>query len=426
MSVKRFQLCAQIVGYVTIGLLALLGLLNLVSGGVLVSAAPGEAPNAPQAGAPAVMNYQGTLEDAAGDPLNGTYTMTFRIYESPLPTVTTALWSEEHVNVTVQNGYFNVLLGYNAPLSATLFSHPDRYIGVTVDPYAEMTPRQRFASVPYAFHADHTEYAYGLSASDGDPVDAVSVDDAGNVTVGAGNLTVGVGDVQVTGGGLCIDSDGACTSPSDGELRVSGGGIHGGNSSSQNLYLVPDSGDVGIGTTSPAEKLDIAGNVIMRNVTPTLSFNHDGGNREWAIRAYGEDFQIYEDDETGDPVELAITGDNKVGIGTDSPTAKLDVNGSINTSGNITWSGHLGSMGVSSEYTVFADQDSNPLPQTEWMWSSANSICFLTGQENYHLSSDSDYSACWIEDVSGTWRLNAQVNDSGDNAVECSARCLRW
>ncbi|RLC82685.1 MAG: hypothetical protein DRI79_14540, partial [Chloroflexi bacterium] len=170
MLYKKFQTFAQIVGFVTIGLLAVLGLLSLFNGGNLALAALGLAQAAPQTTAPQVMNYQGILKDAAGDPLNGTYTITFRIYDSEIGG--TALWEETHANVTVREGHFNVLLGYSTPLPDTLFSQPDRYIGVTVEPYTEMTPRQRIASVPYAFYADsafqaeHTDRAYGLSAPD--------------------------------------------------------------------------------------------------------------------------------------------------------------------------------------------------------------------------------------------------------------------
>jgi hypothetical protein len=153
---KKFQAFAQVVGFVTIGLLALLGMLSLFNNSSSSAlGAVGLAPAAPQAqSTPQTMNYQGTLKDAAGDPLEGTFTMTFRIYDNVTAVVTEAIWSEQHVSVTVRSGHFNVLLGYNEPLSNTLFSEPERYIGVTVDPYDEMAPRQQFANVPYAMYEE--------------------------------------------------------------------------------------------------------------------------------------------------------------------------------------------------------------------------------------------------------------------------------
>jgi hypothetical protein len=147
---------------------------------------------APAAGdVPSVMNYQGHLKDDSGVPLDGTYDMTFRIYSDVVTTA--ALWEETHAGVTVREGYFNVLLGYSTPLLEDQFAAPERYIGVTVAPYEEMTPRQRFASVPYAFYAGQADRAFGLSAADGDPADAVVVSNDGTLGVkgdyyGRGNV----------------------------------------------------------------------------------------------------------------------------------------------------------------------------------------------------------------------------------------------
>ena len=56
--------------------------------------------------------------------------MTLRIYDDVIGTP--PLWQEEHKKVTVREGYFNLLLGNNEPLTNTLFIHPDRFIGLTV------------------------------------------------------------------------------------------------------------------------------------------------------------------------------------------------------------------------------------------------------------------------------------------------------
>jgi microcystin-dependent protein len=122
---------------------------------------------------PLVMNYQGTLHDAEGNPFTGYYTMTFRVYTDVIAPITSSVWSETHFSVTVRGGRFNVLLGNVAPISnpipADLFNDPDRFVGVQVAGYDEMVPRQRFASVPYALHANY--------AADSDSLDGHQADE---------------------------------------------------------------------------------------------------------------------------------------------------------------------------------------------------------------------------------------------------------
>jgi hypothetical protein len=61
------------------------------------------------AGTPRRLSYQGRLTDDSGVPLNGTYDITFSIYQFEFDV--TPLWSETHNDVAVANGLFNVLLG---------------------------------------------------------------------------------------------------------------------------------------------------------------------------------------------------------------------------------------------------------------------------------------------------------------------------
>jgi hypothetical protein len=112
---------------------------------------------AASSGAPPYLNYQGILRDQTGNLLSGQYNITFRLYDTVAGG--TALWSESLSNIVVQDGRFSVLLGNTSPLSATHFSSVDRFIGVQVQGYAEMIPRQRLASVPFAFQATLADVA---------------------------------------------------------------------------------------------------------------------------------------------------------------------------------------------------------------------------------------------------------------------------
>jgi hypothetical protein len=104
--------------------------------------------------APNLVNYQGVLKDSGGNPLTGTYSITFSLYS--VSSGGTALWTETQGSVSVSNGLFSVLLGSVTPLTPSEFSGTDRWLGVTVGGDPEMTPRQRIASVPFALKAPPT------------------------------------------------------------------------------------------------------------------------------------------------------------------------------------------------------------------------------------------------------------------------------
>ena len=115
---------------------------------------------------PDQFNYQGILRGVDGNPIaDGEYDMVFRIYDDLIPTAN-VLWIEDHSGVAVYEGRFGVTLGYSTPIPTDLFSaSPDRFVGVTVDSFAEMAPRLRLSAVPYAFQSEH--------AANGVPVGAV-------------------------------------------------------------------------------------------------------------------------------------------------------------------------------------------------------------------------------------------------------------
>jgi hypothetical protein len=111
-----------------------------------------------QAEVPQLLNYQGKLIHQDGDSLHGNYSMLFSIYGSE--SGGTALWTETHATVEVKNGIFQVLLGSVSSFPKTLFSEGgDRYLGIKVGSYDEMTPRFRITSAAYALQAFHSDSA---------------------------------------------------------------------------------------------------------------------------------------------------------------------------------------------------------------------------------------------------------------------------
>lgn len=141
-------------------------MISIVS--MLASTAQAEVPN--------LLNYQGRLTDPVGDTVpNGNYSVTFRIYDDSL--AGSILWEEGGL-VTVQRGLFGTLLGSITPITPSLFSQPDRWLGVQVGLDPEIAPRARLISVPFAQHAQTADTA------------STSLDK----TIDAGELSVGVLD----------------------------------------------------------------------------------------------------------------------------------------------------------------------------------------------------------------------------------------
>lgn len=108
-----------------------------------------------RAGVPRIITFQGKLTDSEGVLINEAKTLTFRIYDRE--SGGTALWEEAHTDVPVTKGIFAVPLGVNTPL--TLSFDTNYWVCVQVQGDAEMEPRQRLTSAPYALRADKADHA---------------------------------------------------------------------------------------------------------------------------------------------------------------------------------------------------------------------------------------------------------------------------
>lgn len=95
------------------------------------------------------LTYQGTLGTAAGAPIDGARSITFRLYFAQDGAI--AYWSETH-NVSIDDGRFAVELGATTPLPNELFGE-QLFLGIQVDGDVEMTPRLELTASPYAFRA---------------------------------------------------------------------------------------------------------------------------------------------------------------------------------------------------------------------------------------------------------------------------------
>jgi hypothetical protein len=114
----------------------------------------------PKTDVPQLMSFTGSLQDTNGVALDTTVSMTFSIYIDS--GAVSPIWNETQPAVEVKSGLFNILLGSVNAIVDTIFQDPERWLGVQVGGDPESIPRQRIASVAYAFwaaEADTAEYA---------------------------------------------------------------------------------------------------------------------------------------------------------------------------------------------------------------------------------------------------------------------------
>jgi hypothetical protein len=109
---------------------------------------------------PSMMNYQGAMVDSNGVPANGIFSITFSIWDDPFSTSpVNKLWSETQGSVDITDGLFDVLLGSVNPITRQVFDNDSVWLEVKVGANPAMAPRQRIATVGYAFHAAYADTA---------------------------------------------------------------------------------------------------------------------------------------------------------------------------------------------------------------------------------------------------------------------------
>ena len=111
-----------------------------------------------------------------------------------------------------------------------------------------------------------------------------------------------------------------------------------------NRIRITSAGDVGIGTTTPAVKLDVANGFVVvgansanPGVGGNIRFRDDTGASRWLNGLLGgaaaTAYSIYDLVAGAERLNISSTGD--VGIGTSSPAVKLDVSGTINANSSL-------------------------------------------------------------------------------------------
>ncbi len=285
--------------------------------------------------APALVPFQGQLTDSSGVAIDGQRDIVITLYT--VETGGSVVFTETHSNVDVVSGDFTVYLGSvntgGSALDLRLFAtEPNLWAEISIDGET-ITPRMRLATSPYAGFAPYcgdaqtldgqprssfaaASHSHAFGDLTGVPADLADGDDdtLGGLTCAAGeiarhrggglwvcdveadtlaNVTCTIGHVlQRQGAGWgCVpistvgqtgqfadlqnippglldgDDTGITGSGSNNEHAMfSGGGLVG-----SGVFTV--GGNVGVGTSSPAEALDVAGNIKFSGGTLRLSNN---------------------------------------------------------------------------------------------------------------------------------------------------------
>jgi hypothetical protein len=202
-------------------------------------------PSITTAQVPNQMQYQGYLTDDGGSPLDTTVDMEFVIYDDSIGSGT--VWTETHLDVTVENGLFEVILGSVSGVTQDVVSDSVRWLGTTVGDDSEIYPRTKLITVPYAFRVSTVDGATGGTIS-GDV--EIQGDILGNQFQVKGNV-LGYN----YGGEINFNQDDLTIQASTNDPIIF---KHGGVDETARIQA---DGNVAIGTTIASEKLDVNGNI---------------------------------------------------------------------------------------------------------------------------------------------------------------------
>ena len=369
-----------------------LRLLTLL-GAALVALAPLRPARAVDNNPPTKLTHQGFLTDANGLPLGNAApvnkSIIFRIFDAPA--AGTRLWAAQQV-VTVDKGHYSVLLGEGSAVGtesfladlSTIFTGTgasDRFLEITVDG-AALSPRLQFLPAPFAMLArkamtvDSTaillpaQVSGTLAASQIPSLDASKIttgflDVARIPTLDASKITTGIldaaripstvlrtfGEQALSGkltvnngaGGIGIDlatSDSVLnariianrTGTPDKDLYI---GYLSGTGAKVRLYshdsetMTVTGGKVGIGTSTPAKPLDVAGYARIKD---HLIFNSTDAVINWGgsgkLHFRGNTTMGNEGTFTAKE-HMIITSVGNVGIGTTTPQYPLHVKSQV-------------------------------------------------------------------------------------------------
>ncbi len=306
------------------------------------------------------INFQGKVVNKNGTNVaDGQYTFVFKIYDAPSGGANP--WTETQNNVQVTGGIFRVSLGSTTPITGVDFNSDNIYLAINFNSDGEMTPRVRFATVPYAFNAQKVA---GLTVTDS--TGTLTIPNSKTVQFG-GAFTTSAQDLTLTlTGGTNV------TLPTTGTLATLGGTENLSNKSftttvtfsgvttdittgtNEDFSVAPNgTGKVNINTTSGAGSFNVRPNAVTGG---TLSIASISGSTAFAAL-------LVDNNGSGDiltasssgTTQLVLTNNGALGLGLGNgarPTAKLDVNGIASISSQLSFRNGAGAIQTTANNTL--------------------------------------------------------------------------
>jgi hypothetical protein len=268
------------------------------------------------ASSPILMTFDGTFSDANTGLINGNRDVQVALntgVDVAIGNFGTTIWNESHVQVVFQNGYMAIELGRQLPLQSQYFSGDALYFVVQISGVdGRVAVPIRY--MPLAIRAVSADSANAVSAN------AIVGTIPSSVMVGAYPQITSVGSLTAT------------LNATKG-LRVG------------SLVVIDPASGVGIGVSTPTERLDVSGNIKLtggRLIFSDGTFlssakdvqSNTGGPLLSTINVVlGADTdKNFTGDilmKTGDVERITVKNDGKVGIGVANPIQELEVNGAI-------------------------------------------------------------------------------------------------
>lgn len=321
---------------------------------------------------PQRINYQGLLTDSSGNPVTGSYQIKFTIWDDPIATApANEKWTSGEQSVQVTDGSLIYELGSVVQLPNDLFATDTvRWLGIKVGTDAEITPRTRLTSVPYAYQAlraDTADFALGSgnwsvtgSVLFTNEYWGIARGGAGNVLYGDSTHTmINLGVASTTGnaakqdGAYATVSGGLGNTASGDYSTVSGGWENTANGRYSTICggawnnTIGERSTVGGGWYNLAEGLystvggglwDTASGI--NSTVPGGLGNTASGNESFAAGenakalhhntfVWSDGAEGRQDFESTGPNQFLIQATGGVGIGTADPQAPLHVGGTI-------------------------------------------------------------------------------------------------